>query len=170
MLYQSRAGGLIKPVSISSGRCTGSIEILVHGDTVEHWLTLGVVCPVVTISQTVGIGVKAVVHITLPHHLTELLGIEYFHLVGVGLNGQTGIEVDSYLALLASFGGNDNHTISSTRTIDTSRCGILQYLDALDIVSIELVHTCLRGYTVDDVERVVVVQRTDTTNADCRTT
>ena len=170
LLYQSRAGGLVKPVCISSGRRAGSIEILVHGDAIKHGLTLGVVCPVVSITQTVGIRIKAIVHITLPHHLAELLGIEHFHLVGVGLNCQTGIEVDSHLALLASLGSDDDHTIGSTASVNTGRCGILQHLDALDVVTVQFVHTGLCGHTVDDVERVVVVQRTDTTNADGRTT
>ena len=170
MLYQSRAGGLIKPVSISSGRCTGSVKIFVHGDAVKHGLTLGIVCPVVSISQAIGIGVKTIVHITLPHHLSELLGIEHLHLVGIGLNGQASIKVDSHLALLASLGGNDDYTIGSTASVDTGRCGILQHLDALDVVTVQFVHTGLCGHTVDDVERVVVVQRTDTTNSDCRTT
>ena len=170
LLDQSRAGGLVKPVCISSGRCASSVKIFVHSDAVKHGLTLGIVCPVVSISQAIGIGVKTIVHITLPHHLSELLGIEHLHLVGIGLNGQAGIKVDSHLALLASLGGNDDYTIGSTASVDTGRCGILQHLDALDVVTVQFVHTGLCGHTVDDVERVVVVQRTDTTNSDCRTT
>ena len=77
-------------------------------------MTLGIVGPVVGVAQAVAVGVQAVVDIALPHHLSELLGIQHFHLVGIGLYGNAGVEVNSHLSLLASLGGDDDHTIGST--------------------------------------------------------
>ena len=72
------------------------------------------------VAQTVLVGVEAVVDIALPHHLSELLGVQHLHLVGVGLHGHAAVEVDVHLAFLAFLRRDDNHTICGTRTIDGS--------------------------------------------------
>ena len=170
LLNQARAGSLLEPVGISGRRSAGSIQILIQADTVQHGIALCVIAPVEVISQAVTVGVQAVVHVCTPQYLAVLLGIEHFHLVGVGLYRYAGIEVNLDLAFLAFLGGDNNHTVGSTRTVDRGRGGILQYLDALDVVTVQLMHTGLCGNTIDDVQRVVVVQRADTTYTHrCRT-
>ena len=164
------AGGLVKPVGIGSRSGTCSVKILVHGDVVKHRITLCVVAPVEVVAQTVHVRIETIIDIALPHHLAKILSVQNLHLVGVGLQGNAGIEVDPYLAFLASLGGDDDDTICRTRTINRCRGGILQDLDALDVITVQLVHACLGRHTVDDVERVVVVQCSDTTDANsCRT-
>ena len=124
-----------------------------------------VVAPVVVVAQVVVVGVQSVVHIGLPEGTSPLAGIHRLNLVGIERGGHRGVEVDLHLAVLALLGGDDDHTVGSTRTVDRGRGGILQHLDALDVVTVQLVHAGLGGHTVDDVQRVVVVQRTDTTDA-----
>ena len=170
LLNQARAGSLLEPVGVSGRRGAGSVQILVQADAVQHGITLCVIAPVEVISQAVTVRIQAVVHVCTPQHLSVLLGIEHFHLVGVGLYGNAGVEVNLNLAFLTLLGGDDDHTVGSTRTVDTGRGGILQHLDALDVVTIQFVHARLRGHTVDDVQRVVVVQRTHTTDANLGST
>ena len=84
--------------------------------------------------------------------------------MSVSRNRDRAIEVDLHLALLTLLGSDDDDTIGSTATIDRSRCSILEYLNALDIITIELVHTSLGWHTINNIKRIIVVQRTDTTN------
>ncbi len=87
VLYETGAGGLVKPVGVSS-RCDACVvEIFVHRDGVEHRVARSVIAPVVTVSQAVGVGILSVVDIGLPHGLAEALGIEHLHTVGVELGG-----------------------------------------------------------------------------------
>ena len=85
------------------------------------------------------------------------------HTVNVRLHSHRRIEVNAYLTLSTFLGGDDDNTIGSTATIDTCGCRILEHLDGLDVVRVQLVHTRLGRHTVDDIQRVVVVERTHTT-------
>ncbi len=62
---------------------------------------------------------------------------------------------------------NDDDPIIGSGTINRSRRRILQDLDGLDIVGIQPVDIgVLNGRPVDDVERIVVLERTDTPDSD----
>ena len=84
--------------------------------------------------------------------------------MSVSRNRDRAIEVDLHLALLTLLGSDDDDTIGSTATIDRSRCSILEHLNALDVITIEFVHTRLGWHTINNIKRIIVVQRTDTTN------
>ena len=120
------------------------------------------------VTQRVSFRIETVIHITLPHDAAKLLGIEYLHTVGIGLCRYAGIEVHLHLSVLTVFGGNDNNTVSSPATINGGRGCILEDLDGLDVVTVELMHTRLRGNTVNDEQRVVgtIIERADTADTD----
>ena len=71
------------------------------------------------------------------------------------------------LFLLTALGGDDDHTVSSTRTVDgTCRC-ILQHLDGLDVVRRDVANSGTHGHTVNHVQRSRRTERTDTTDTHC---
>ena len=121
---------------------------------------------IVLVAQGIHIGIEAVVHIALPHHLAKFLGIEDLHAVHVGLGGHGGVEVHFYLAFLAGLGGDDDDAVGGAAAVDGSGSSVLEHLDGLDVVTVELVHTGLGGHTVNDVQRVFVVEGADTADAD----
>ena len=127
-------------------------------------MTVLVVAPVESVAQVVVVGIEVVVHASLPESLAPLLGVEHLHAAGIHRGGDAGVEVDTHLAVLTLLRGDDDHTVGGARTVDRCRGGILQHLNRLNVVSVQLVHTGLRGHTVDDIKRVVVVQRTVTTD------
>ena len=131
---------------------------------VKHRHALGIIRPVVSVAQTIHIGIQTVVDVSLPHDLSELLGVEHLHLVRIRLYGHRTVEVHMYLTFLTSLGGDDDHTVGSTATVDRGRGSILQHLDTLDIITVELVHARLGRHTIYNIKRIVVVQGTDTTD------
>ena len=136
LLYDTCASGLVKPVGIGSWSGACVIQVFLHGDTIEYRSTLGVVSPVITIAKTVGVRVHTVIDVCLPHHLSIFLCIQDLHLVCIGGNCDRTIEVNLNLSLLTFLGSDDDNTIGGTATIDRCRGSILQYLDALDVVTI----------------------------------
>ena len=124
-----------------------------------------VVGPVEAIAKIVVVGIQVVVDASLPECLTPLLGVQHFNAVGIHRGGNAAIEVDADFSVLTFLCSDDNHTISSTRTVDAGRSSIFQHLNRLDVVAIQFVHASLCGHTINNVEGVVVVQRTVTTNA-----
>ena len=118
VLYHTCAGGEVVPVGVGSGGGAGVVEIFFHRDAVEHSLALGVVAPVVVVAQTVGVGVHAIVYIALPHDLYKLFRVQHVHLVAIHRGGYRCVEVYLQFAILAFLGGDDDHAIGSTRTVD----------------------------------------------------
>ena len=172
LLDKTGTGGFLYPVGIAGRSCTGSIQVFIHVDSVQNGDTAAIESPVKLVSQGVPVGIEAIVHITLPHNLPKFLGIEYLHTVGIGLCSYTGVKVYFHFSILAVFGGNDNNAVSSPATINGGRGCILEDLDGLDVVTVELVHTRLRGNTVNDEQRVVgaLVEGADTADTDRRCT
>lgn len=79
------------------------------------------------------------------------------------------IVVDLSFAFLTLLGGNEDNTVGGTCTIDGTRCCVLQHLDTLNVVGVHKLHTVLVGcQSVNNVERIAVVDGTDTTNANHR--
>ena len=165
LLDNARTCNLIEPIGITCTHCGILVEEHVHRQRVQHGVTVFVVAPVEVVTQIVVVRIYTIVHRGLPEGTPPLAGVHRLNLVRIKRGSHTGIEVYLHFTLLTFLRGNDNHTIGSTRTVDTGRGGILQHLNRLDIIAIQLMHTSLRGYTVNDVQRVVVVQRSDTTNA-----
>ena len=95
-----------------------------------------------------------------------MFGIHHIKFRLVHGSGYRGIEVYLDLTFLTLFSGDDDYSIGSTRTVDRSRSRVFQDLDGFDVVSVQFVHTCFRWYSVNDIKRVVVVQRTDATDTD----
>ena len=166
LLDNACPGGLAEPVGVAGGCGAGRVQVLVHADPVQGGDAVGVIAPVIDVPEGIHVGVQAVVHIALPHHLAEFLGIEHLHPVHVGLGGHAGVEIDSHFPLLAAFGRNDDDAVGRTASVDGGRGGVFQDLDGLDVVSVEFMHAGLGRDAVDDVERIVVVQGTDTAYAD----
>ena len=125
---------------------------------------MGIVAPVVDIAQSVHVGIQAIVYIALPHNPAEFLGIEHLHAVNIGLGGHAGVEVHFYLAFLAALGSDDDNTVGGAAAVDGSGGGVFQNLDRLDVVTVEFMHAGFGGNTVDDVQRVVVVEGSHTTD------
>ena len=115
--------------------------------------------PVGSGSVSIEVGLIDNLHVLLSINSTR-------HLVGVRPTYET---IILYLNLtgLTLLGGYQNHTIGSTGTIDGSRGGILQYIDALDIIRIQTVQTvisCTSIDTVDNQQRRTFTDGTDTTD------
>ena len=165
LLHDARARYLVEPVGVAGTHGGVVVEIHVHRHLVEHGDALGVVAPVVVVAQVVVRGVQAVVHRCLPEGAAPLAGVHRLNLVRIERGGYASVEIHLDFAVLALLGGDDDDTVGGTRTIDRGRGGILEHLDALDVIAVQLVHTGLRGHSVDDVERVVVVQSSHTAYA-----
>ena len=70
----------------------------------------------------------------------KLFGIKYFQGIGEFAEAYVGIECHGSLAAivtLAAFGGNQDYTIGTPRTIDGSGRSVFQYVDALDVSGIK---------------------------------
>ena len=68
------------------------------------------------------------------------------------------------LLLLTTLGRDDHHTVSSTRTVDSTCRSILQHLDGLDIVWREVADRGSHGHTVDHIQRSGTAETTNTTD------
>ena len=95
-----------------------------------------------------------------------LLGIERCLIVAHGVHTHMSVEAnlgDTFLALL---GADDDDAIGCTRTVDGCRRGILEHLDALDVICTQIVDIGKR-HSIDHVERVVrTVERSGTAYTD----
>ena len=110
-------------------------------------------------------GLLSAVDIAFVHHHTILIGVEHIAGLPLILPTERGIVVDLRLTHLTALGVHQNHTVSSTSTIDGTRSSILEHLDALDIIRVKVLDTRLTGHTVNDVKRVGIVDGTNTTHA-----
>ena len=112
--------------------------------------------------------------------MTELIAIHYLQTVLNGAGRYIAVVCQTDLTILrALLGGDDDHTIRSTRTIDSSSRSILQHGEALDIVRVhhgqwvaQTLHTTvIHSQTIDHDQRVVrSAQRSTATDTDGRTT
>ena len=104
-------------------------------------------CPVGSCTVCVEVCLVDELHILLSGYQTRnLVGIRHTYIA---------IILNSNLAFLTLLRGNEDDTVGSTSTIDGSRSGILQYVDALDVVWIQTVQTvigCTRNNSVDNEE------------------
>ena len=98
----------------------------------------------------------------LIHYLHILLGIQHlWHAIYVS---PTYVGIVRYLdlTLFTLLGCYQDNTIGSGRTIDGTRCGILQYVDTLDVGRVQVVDiTC---YTINNIKRSCVAVGTGTTD------
>ena len=118
VLRNACTGSLVEPVGVGSRSCAGTVEVFRHGDPVQHRIAVGIVAPVITVAQSVGVRVLAVIHVCLPHYLPVLFGIEYLHLVGVHGCRNGGVEVYVEPAALPFLRGNDYYAVGRTGTVD----------------------------------------------------
>ncbi len=72
------------------------------------------------------------------------------------------------LIFLTTLSSNDNHTVSSTRTIDSTRRSIFQHLDGLNVIRREVADSCTHRHTIDHIQRSGTTKRADTTDSDSR--
>ena len=81
-------------------------------------------------------------------------------------NGQVGREIDIYLAcFLGILRCNDNDTVRSSCTIDSSSSCVFQYVDALNVVGVDIRNLGLNGYSVNYNQwRCLRIERTGTTD------
>ena len=132
------------------------------GVVVEHF-----VLPVGALAVLIRIGIDrslSCIDKTFVHHHSILGGVEHIAVLPRILPTIREIVVDVYSALLAALGGDEDDTIGSTCTVDGARGSILQYLNALDVAGVQIVDAALDGHTINDVERVAVVDGSDTTD------
>ena len=99
------------------------------------------------------------------HDIHVLLCIQHLgHLVHV-LPTHVTVVAHLYSSFLTLLGGDENHTVSSRRTVDGSRGSVLQHVDTLDVGRVQRVDVAA-GHTVDDVDRSGAAVRTCTTDVD----
>ena len=98
----------------------------------------------------------------LIHYLHILLGIQHlWHAIYVS---PTYVGIVRYLdlTLFTLLGSYKDNTIGSSRTVDGTGCGILQYVDTLDVGRVQVVDiTC---YTINNIKRSCVAVGTGTTD------
>ena len=77
------------------------------------------------------------------------------------------IEGDAALSCHTALGGNDDHTIRPTRTIDSGRRRVLQNLHTFDVFGIDAFQSGFTHHTVHYIKRIVaLVDGVRTTDAD----
>ena len=68
------------------------------------------------------------------------------------------------LILTTMLGGDDDHTVTSTRSVDSTGSSILQDLNGLNIISGEVADRCTHWHTINNIKRCGTTKSTDTTN------
>ena len=118
---------------------------------------IGKVC-IAVLPYIVGTNIKRAGLLTGIETVAEELHIVLNHLGLAAPVRETprGIEPYRRLGTLATLGGNDNHTIGCTRTVDGSSRGILEHVDGSDIIGVDLADTTVRDNAVHDEQRGVV--------------
>ena len=132
------------------------------GVVVEH-----LVLPVGALAILIRIGIDrslSCVDKTFVHHHSILGGVKHIAVLPWVLPAVREVVVHVYSALLAALGGDEDDTVGSTCTVDGARGSVLQHLDALDVARVQIVDAALDGHTINDVERVAVVDGSDTTD------
>ena len=91
-----------------------------------------------------------------------LPGIEHINAAWLVLPTHIAVEANHGTAFLTTLGSNQNHTIGRLRTIDGSRCRILQHINAFDIGRIQ--RSDVTTYTINDVKRIRTTHGAHTTD------
>ena len=165
--------GLVVHVGVAEGildvlRTTIDVDVVVEGvaraaiDEVLPVVGLDVVIhvDVLIVSEVVGVGgnLLRIVAVLQQGELILPCGIvasaDDVDLLGHLLPGVVGIVADLGLAFLTALGGDEDYTISTTRTVDGGGGCILQDGDVLNVVGRDVADT-VNGEAIDDVERVV---------------
>ena len=102
--------------------------------------------------------------------LTDGLGVGVYikcaKCVGHGLEAPTGTHVYMHIAFGTVFGGDEYHTVGTTRPVDGCGGGIFQYLNGIDVLRIQEVGIGSHLHTVYHIERFgVAVDGAYTTDA-----
>ena len=142
------------------------LMVMRHGYTRTFLLPIGIIKRITITIEITGIG-EYLRQVGIKIHPLELVGIlksllesthplrsiHNIHLTGHAANRQRTIVLDMHaLTGIASLGGYHNHTIGTTCTIDSSRRGIFQHLDTLDIVRIQELEIS-HGHTINNIQR-----------------
>ena len=73
------------------------------------------------------------------------------------------------LVFLTALRCDDHHTVSSTRTVDSTCRSVLQHLNGFDVIRREVADRRTHGYTINHIQRsLVTIQRTNTTDTNRR--
>ena len=92
--------------------------------------------------------------VRLPVHVAPLVGIHEVQILGIGLGGEGGVEVDADLAGFRPLGRDDDDAGGSLRTVDGGGGGVLQDLDRLDVMGRHQgVDAGVHDHTVHDIQR-----------------
>ena len=97
---------------------------------------------------------------------TPLLRAEHIEFLRYGLQAGTIPDVHTQAVFLRTLGRDNNDTIGSTRTIDGGRSRILEHLNRLDIARVQRTQVLIGGNTINHIQGVASVNRTDTTDTD----
>ena len=97
------------------------------------------------------------VDVALVHHHGILRGVENVALAPFALPSVREVVVHLNLAFLSRLCGHEHHSVCRAGTVDGSRGGVLEHLDALDVARIDIVETALDGHAVNNIQRVGVV-------------
>ena len=129
----------------------GNFIILGHACTQQY------IHPVYTRIRTVQIAC----HSTAIHSfvINQSLGIffrshHFRNMVSIGESNRS-VKHNLSLSRFTSFGGNQHHTVCTTRTINGSRRGVLQNLHALDVFRADAIQTALTHNTIYHIKRIV---------------
>ena len=144
--------------------------VVVHESSAEQFvLPVGTVGEQALVLQllTLAIAVDLRPHVI---ELGELGQVHHIETFGHRLPSHVALVGEFGLALLSALGGDEHHTVGGTRAVDGGGGGILEHLDAGDVAGVDGGHHagivgCLsrHGYTIDHIERLIAVQRVDTT-------
>ena len=132
--------------------CTRIVAILILGQQV----CINIFGPVAGIVARVDTNEVHYIHILLSiQHLGQTIDIR-----------PTDVTVVRHLDLtsLTLLGGHEDHTVSSSRTVDGAGCSVLQHVDTLDVGRVQVVDITT-GHTVDNVKRSGVTIGTSTTDS-----
>ena len=104
-------------------------------------------------------------HCILILPLSILIRTENVNLLSDVLDAVESIITNLCLTSLTAICGNEDYTVSTTRTVDGCRRSILQHCDVLDVACRNITDT-VNGESVNDIKRVVALcDRTTTTHA-----
>ena len=101
--------------------------------------------------------------VCLVHNHHVLLGVQHVCCLCHVLHAEVAVKRNHCLAFLALLGGHQYYTIGSLRTVDGSRRGILQDIDALDIGRVQVGD--IAAHTIDKVQWFCITYGTQTTDA-----
>ena len=134
------------------------------GIVVEHGIL-----PVRPLAVGIGVGIDgghARVHGSFVHHQCIGRGIEHIAALPRLLPTVGEVVVHRNLAQPPALGGDDDHTIGRPCTVDGTRGGVFEHFHALDVAGVDVVNVAFHGHSVDDEERIGVVDGAHTAHPD----